>query len=496
MIPAHPKILLVDDHPHDSELAALVLQDQLNTSEIILVSDAVEFADNLAQGGFDAVVLEMQLGWADGARILQSIRRQHPDCPVIVFSSESTQATINPLGPDRPDGFVVKSSSGYLHLPAAIRQAFETDVPASPAQEDTASLLDRLPVGVFQLSKEGILQCLNTACADIFRVTRDANNKAGALADLLSGDIAQTRIASAVRQGFRLDNFDTQLAIRENSPVWLRLSFWPVSSEDGEDYFEGIVTDISNFREVVSKLSRNAEELSRSNADLEKFAYVASHDLQEPLSYITRYARLLNDRYDLDEDANRYMEHITQSSNRLQSMVDDILEYSRVGTRGESFEPVDFGAMVETAAISLDSLFKEYGVKLEVNDLPTIDADARQIHQLFQNLFSNAIKFHGDQAPKITVSADEVAGQWQFSVRDNGIGIPPEAKERIFEMFQRLHTTEEHPGNGIGLAICRSIVERHGGSIWVESTPGEGSVFYFTISHKPASEDWQEKVEA
>jgi signal transduction histidine kinase len=190
------------------------------------------------------------------------------------------------------------------------------------------------------------------------------------------------------------------------------------------------------------------------------------------------------------------MEHIVDSSNRLQSMIDDILEFSRVGTRGDSFVQVDFNAVTKAAATSLESAFEEFDVELICDELPVLDADSRQIQQLFQNLFSNAIKFRGDKPPKITVTASETAGQWQFSVRDNGIGMSPDAGERIFEMFQRLHTNEEHPGNGIGLAICRSIVERHGGSIWVESTPGEGSVFHFTIAHKPASEDWQEKVEA
>ena len=494
MIPAHPRILLVDDNPHDGELAALVLQDQLNTSEIILVSDAIEFAENLAQGGFDAAITESRLSWADGDRVMHSIRRQYPECPVIMFTSDSAQQAISDLGIYGPDAFVVKGSAGFLHLPTAVRQAFEREEPFAEASEDSSPLLDRLPVGIFRLSKDGTIQCLNGACAEMFRI--ESNSVAGALADLLSGDIAQTRINTAVRQGYRLDDFDAQLATTEGEPVWLRLSFWLVTNPEGEDYFEGVVSNISHFKDTVTRLSRNAEELSRSNADLEKFAYIASHDLQEPLSYITRYARLLSDRYDLDDDANRYMEHINQSSNRLQSMVDDILEYSRVGTRGESFERVDFGAMVETAAISLEKLFQEHGAKLEANDLPSIDADARQIHQLFQNLFSNAIKFRGDEPPKITVTAKETAGQWQFSVRDNGIGMSPDASERIFEMFQRLHTNEEHPGNGIGLAICRSIVERHGGSIWVESTPGEGSVFHFTIAHKPASEDWQEKVEA
>ena len=495
MIPAHPKLLLVDDNPHDGELAALVLQDQLNTSEIILVSDAIEFADNLAHGGFDAAIIEAKLNWADGARIMQSLRRQHPDCPIIMFSSDSAQPAISAMGADGPDGYVVKGSAGFLNLPGAVRNAFEPPATATDSIDDASPLLERLPVGVFRLSKDGTMQCMNDACADIFRITRDSQT--GMLADLLSGDIAQTRISSAVRQGFRLDDFDAQLAISETQqPIWLRLSFWLVSNPDGDDYFEGMVSDISHFKDVVNRLSRNAEELSRSNADLEKFAYIASHDLQEPLSYITRYARLLSDRYDLDEDANRYMDHITQSSNRLQSMVDDILEYSRVGTRGESFEQVDFSDLADSAAISLEKLFQETGATLEADDLPTLNADARQIKQLFQNLFSNAIKFRADAAPVITVTASETSGQWQFSVRDNGIGMQESDSERIFEMFQRLHTSEEAPGNGIGLAICRSIVERHGGAIWVESTPGEGSVFHFTIAHKPASEDWQEKVEA
>jgi chemotaxis family two-component system sensor kinase Cph1 len=241
--------------------------------------------------------------------------------------------------------------------------------------------------------------------------------------------------------------------------------------------------DISSYQEALNRLAVRTEELSRSNSDLERFAYVASHDLQEPLSYISRYAGLLLERYDAngDPDARQYLSHISDSAQRLQSMVDDILTYSRLSRQGESFAAVDFGEAADAAASTLEDTFQETHAVLERGPRPTLDADRMQIQQLFRNLFSNSLKFRGENPPTIRVLAREEAGYWRFSVKDNGIGIEPEGINEIFGMFRRLHTSKEYSGTGVGLAICQSIVERHGGKIWAESEPGKGATIYFTI---------------
>ncbi len=224
-------------------------------------------------------------------------------------------------------------------------------------------------------------------------------------------------------------------------------------------------------------------ELRRSNAELEQFAYVASHDLQEPLRAMTGMVQLLGNKYkgQLDERADEYIGHAVEAASRMQALINDLLAYSRVGSRGKPLEPVPASDCLQTALRNLLVSIRESGAIITCDDLPTVHADSVQLIQLFQNLVGNGIKFRGAREPRIHVSATQLKDSWRFSVRDNGIGIEPQYFERIFLVFQRLHTRREYAGTGIGLALCKKIVERHGGAIWVESQPGEGSTFYFTF---------------
>jgi signal transduction histidine kinase/HAMP domain-containing protein len=250
-----------------------------------------------------------------------------------------------------------------------------------------------------------------------------------------------------------------------------------------------------------------AEELTLSNAELEQFAYVASHDLQEPLRAISGYLQLLERRYrgELDESAGTYIDRSVAATARMKTMITDLLTFSRVGTHGKPFVPVDSAVALEQAMDNLHTATEESGALITHNSLPTVLADASQLVQLFQNLLGNAIKFRGAERPQICVSAQfvpaqaagagqvgggahEGAAHWRFSVQDNGIGIELEYAERIFIIFQRLHSREDYPGTGIGLAVCQKIVSRHGGRIWVESEPGAGSTFYFTLPDKGENE--------
>jgi signal transduction histidine kinase len=230
-------------------------------------------------------------------------------------------------------------------------------------------------------------------------------------------------------------------------------------------------------------LAHKVDELARSNADLEQFAYVASHDLQEPLRMVTAYTQLLGERYrgKLDENADKFIGYASEGAQRMQVLIQDLLAFSRVGRSGAISGSVNCNSIVEGVLLTLAAAIQESGAAVTHGDLPSVWADRTQVAQIFQNLIGNALKFRGKEPPEVSVEAEKDGDRWRFSIRDNGIGIAPEYAETIFVVFQRLHARAEYGGNGIGLAICKKIVEHNGGKIWVESQAGSGSTFKFTL---------------
>ncbi|HLB10467.1 MAG TPA: ATP-binding protein, partial [Gemmatimonadaceae bacterium] len=251
----------------------------------------------------------------------------------------------------------------------------------------------------------------------------------------------------------------------------------------------GVFWDVTERKRAEERLTQLLGELERSNKELELFAYVASHDLQEPLRMVSSYTQLLERRYSdkLDEDAREFIGYAVDGANRMQRLINDLLDFSRLSTRGRPLVPTDIAEVLAVVRANLSVAMEESGALVTNDELPWVVADAGQMGQLFQNLIGNAIKFRNGARPHVHVGAVESDAHWQFSVHDDGIGIEPEYFERIFVIFQRLHTKDEYPGTGIGLALCRRIVERHGGTIWVESKPHEGSTFYFTIPKRENS---------
>jgi signal transduction histidine kinase len=242
-------------------------------------------------------------------------------------------------------------------------------------------------------------------------------------------------------------------------------------------------------QQAEQDLARKVEELARSNADLEQFAYVASHDLQEPLRMVAAYTQLLSERYrgKLDENADKFIGYACEGAARMQTLILDLLAFSRVGRNNAQCSHIDCNALMHDTLLNLSTAIAERGAVITHGNLPAVWADRSQVAQLFQNLIGNAIKFRGTAPPAISVQAEKAGEQWLFSVSDNGIGIAPEYTQNIFVVFQRLHARTEYPGNGIGLAICKKIVEHYGGKIWVESQPGQCSTFKFTLpSDDPA----------
>lgn len=366
------------------------------------------------------------------------------------------------------------------------RQTFEADLRRS--EQKFRAIFDSTFQFIGLLTPEGILTEANrTALEAIGASLADVIGKPFWLTPWwIHSPALQTQLQQAVMRAAKgeLVRFEAEHILADGSSVFVDFSLKPIFDEAGTVVMlipEG--RDIGERKAAEVKLQQQKQDLARSNAELQKFAYVASHDLQEPLRMITSYLELLERRYkgQLDDKADQFIAYAVDGAARMQALIQDLLNYSRVGTRGQDFNTVDCTAALNNALRNLQLAIAENNAIITHDPLPQVHGDATQLTQLFQNLISNAIKFRRKDPPQIQISAQRSGDRWLFFVRDNGIGIEAQYIERIFVIFQRLHSRMEYPGTGMGLAICKKIVERHGGTLWVESKPNEGSAFYFTL---------------
>jgi PAS domain S-box-containing protein len=279
---------------------------------------------------------------------------------------------------------------------------------------------------------------------------------------------------------------------KDGKLLWVAVAIAMERDADGRPlYAISVLDDITERKQAEAALREAHEDLKRSNSELEQFAYVASHDLQEPLRMVSSYTQLLGRRYagKLDADAAEFMGYIVDGAARMKQLIEDLLAYSRVGMRAKELRPVELSAVLRRALANLKVALEEAGASVTHDALPPVPADEVQLAQVFQNLIGNALKFRSGAAPRIHVAVSENESRFEIAVRDNGIGIEPQYFERIFMLFQRLHNKGEYPGTGIGLAIVRKVIERHGGQIRVESKPGEGSAFIFTLPKQERGHD-------
>jgi len=293
----------------------------------------------------------------------------------------------------------------------------------------------------------------------------------------------EAQIIARLKAGERVDHFETLRRRKDGALLDISLTISPVRDATGQ------VVGASKIARDITQRKRAEAEIRRANQDLEQFAFSASHDLQEPLRSVKIYSELLARRYSdkLDGQALEFLEFVRSGATRMELLVSDLLSYTQVSKREESPEFVDANAALAVVLESMAGSISESGARITSDPLPTVSMRGGQLQQLFQNLIGNAIKYHRpDRTPEIHVAAQRQGEGWTFAVTDNGIGIAPEYKEKVFGLFKRLHTNEEYSGTGIGLAICQRIVDQHNGQIWVESEPGQGSVFRFTI---PQSRD-------
>jgi PAS domain S-box-containing protein len=280
---------------------------------------------------------------------------------------------------------------------------------------------------------------------------------------------------------------EEEVSLEDGPHTYFTVKF-PLMDDRANIYaIAGISTDITETKRAAAELRQAAAELSRSNEELEQFAFIVSHDLREPLRTIGGFLNLLKRRHggQLDSQARELITFTLEGAARLDRMITDLLDYSRIQRQQREPGQVDLFSVWLTAVDNLYAVIEESGAHISHDELPVIAGDESQLVRLWQNLLSNAIKFRGERRPEIHIGVTEQREHWLFSVRDNGIGIPPQFADRIFQVFQRLHTQREYPGSGIGLAVCRKIVERHGGRIWMQSRPGRGTTFYFTLAKQP-----------
>jgi PAS domain S-box-containing protein len=360
------------------------------------------------------------------------------------------------------------------------------------------TLMDNIPDHIYFKDLESRFIRVNRAMARRFGLAEPAEAVGKSDFDFFTAEHAKQALADEqeiVRTGKAMVDHEEKETWPDGSVSWVSTTKECLRGKQGEILGTfGLSRDITARKAAEDALEEKAGELTRSNRELEQFAYVASHDLQEPLRMIASYTQLLARRYEgkLDNDALEFIGYAVEGATRMQVLINDLLSYSRVGTRGKPFGSTDCNEVLARALENLKIAIEDAKATVTSSSLPMVIGDGVQLTQLMQNLVSNAVKFRG-APPKVHLSAELKRAplldpetnlpmcEWVFSIKDNGIGIEPQYFERIFVIFQRLHTREQYPGTGIGLAICKKIVERHGGRIWVESVPKEGTTFYFTI---------------
>ena len=352
-----------------------------------------------------------------------------------------------------------------------------------------ANVVESSNDAILTISLDGIITSWNKGAEQIYGYLSETI--IGKNVSILSpGDLKDEtkKLIEKVKLGERIQRYRTSRLRKDGKLIYVSIALSPVFDSSGELVaISAITRDITESKKANEVLKLKLEELARSNEELEQFAYVSSHDLQEPLWMITGYLQLLKRRYqgELDDKADKYINCAVEGAFSMQNLINDLLEFSRVTTITREPEFTDCEFILNQILSNLKLFIIESKATVSYGSLPKIMADSIQLVQVFQNLIINGIKFHGEEAPKIHISAEKKANEWLFSVQDNGIGIDPRCFKKIFELFKRLHKREEYPGTGIGLAICKKIIEKQGGRIWVESEQSKGSTFYFTLPINP-----------
>ncbi len=483
-----PRILLLDDSEHDTALSLLVLRQAFPDAAITTASNALTFGEAFERGGYHVIITEKDLAWSDGLTVLKVAKERWPFVPVIMLADEEEESVAVEAMKQGLDDYLVKSSQSFVALPKVIQGVLDrADAKRSEARLETRlqTLLDQSNVGVFRTTLDGRLLEVNPAFLRILG--------RGSLQELSDFDI--TSLISLESGIDPLTHFDESGRFRreieiqrpDGSPLRLSIAEMILLDGEGDLVIDGLIEEVEREVQIqpVAPIQPVAERPPASPDDgLQRFAALASHEIREPLRMTLEYTELLSKEHaqSLDSQAQRYLEYARIGAHRLEKLVEDLLQLSSLERDAQPAEPVACEEAVDEARAQLGSMLDAHDAQVTVDPLPTVHADGSQLVMLFRNLIENAVKYRGKEPPRIRITARQQTDEWVFAVRDNGIGIE-HPEDSIFEVFNRQHP--EIPGNGVGLALCKGIVEHHGGKIWVDSRVGHGSTFWFTIPLAP-----------
>jgi PAS domain S-box-containing protein len=496
-MPRPLRLLHIEDSEDDAAILARKLRQGGYEPHVTRVSTPGAMHAAIRDHRWDLVIADWNLPQFSALFALEELKRAELDLPFIIVSGMIGEETAVEAMKAGAHDYVMKNNLNRL-VPAIEREVREADARRKRRKTETAlkEIEQRLElaieganIGIWDITIPTGKVVYDKRWAQMLGYTVEELEPSLNMWERLvhPDDLVRTLEVWNAHANGNSPFYESEFRLRTKSGGWnWVLSRGKVLERDSNGAplrAIGTHLDITARKEAEEGLAAKANELSRSNDELVQFAYVASHDLQEPLRMVACYCQLLQRRYQgkLDADADEFIGYAVEGASRMHHLIEDLLTYSRVGTKATPLEPVDCTVVLKDALTNLKIALAQSDAVVTHDPLPTVLADGKQLIQLFQNLIGNAIKYRGSQRPEIHVSVDPQEEAWRFSVRDNGIGLDPQFSERIFVIFQRLHTKTEYPGTGMGLAICKKIVERHGGRIWVESQPGRGSVFYFSI---------------
>lgn len=493
------RILVVDDNQDDSSLIALVLAKDLPEARVVCAGDRDRFEELLERTSFDAAITESRVSWASGFELFRAVRRVAPGCPVLMFTGRGDEETASEALKQGFADYLPKSARGYLQLCRRLRQSLERRVEAVSCTALVARyqlLFEIVEQPAFFATAGGTVIEANPAFA---RLLRDFC--------LSSTVVLKGRSLTELLPSSQLSHFLETLVPGRPRSLVLEIDHRPSPSRVRLDAclldpglrLPAVVVGTLEPQEALrpGQLSASAAGNERAHpAQQPELGHVVAHDLQAPVREVSRYVRLLADRLGaVDAETRHCLDHVTSGANRMRMMLDRYTECLKAGAGGKRFEKVALQEALARVQASLRDSIEEAKATIVYSNLPTVWGNFDDIVRLFQNLVENGLKFRQPGPPVLEIKAIRGSADWFISVKDNGIGIDERDFPRIFRMFQRLHTAEERPGLGMGLPICKGIVEAHGGKIWVESCPGFGSTFHFTLPVVSESHETEQKDE-